>query len=250
MARDGEPLASTTMHPGPIAVVIPAFNEEESIACVLHDLPAELRTTTIVVDNASSDRTAQIAREAGATVVLEPRRGYGAACLRGIASVAADVGVIVFLDADYSDHPDELPSVVRPILDDEADLVIGSRMLGECEPGALLPQARFGNKLAVTLIRWIWGQTYTDLGPFRAIRKSALQQLQMRDRDFGWTVEMQIRALEEGLRVREVPVSYRRRVGRSKISGTVRGTISAGAKILYTIGKLALRSRRRRPRRT
>lgn len=229
---------------GPIAIVIPAYNEEESIARVLHDLPAGLGRASIVVDNASSDRTAEVAREAGATVVFEARRGYGSACLRGIASVAPDVEVVVFLDGDYSDHPDELPSLVRPILANRADLVIGSRVLGECEPGALLPQARVGNRLAVFLIRCLWGYAYTDLGPFRAIRKSALEQLGMRDRDFGWTVEMQIRALEEGLRICEVPVSYRRRLGRSKITGTIRGSISAGAKILYTIGKLALRSGR------
>lgn len=229
-----------------IAVIIPAFNEEASIGKVLQAIPPALVAEVLVVDNASTDQTARVASENGARVVTEPRRGYGSACLRGIAALSADSDCVVFLDADFSDHPDEMPLLVDPIARDEADLVIGTRMLGQREPGALYPQAYFGNRLACFLIRLGWGFRYTDLGPFRAIRRRSLEKLQMRDTNFGWTVEMQVRAVQEGLRITERPVSYRKRVGVSKITGTISGTVKAGAKILYTIARLQLQRRRSR----
>jgi glycosyltransferase involved in cell wall biosynthesis len=190
----------------------------------------------IVADNGSRDGTARVARERGAIVVLEPRRGYGAACLRGLEALKSDPpDVVLFLDADGSDDPSEAPLVLRPILDGTADLVVGSRVLGRADPGALTPHARFGNWLATRLLAVLYGARYTDLGPFRAIRYEALRSLDMKDRDFGWTVEMQVRAARRGLRHAEVPVRYRRRVGRSKISGTVGGSVRAGVKILATV---------------
>lgn len=224
-----------------VVVIIPAFNEEESLPLVLADLPRERVAEVIVVDNASTDRTGEVAAKKGARVVREERPGYGSACLRGIAALPPDTDVVVFLDADYSDHPEELVDILRPLEEDGCDLVIGSRLRGKRQPGALLPQAYFGNQLATSLIRLLWGFRYTDLGPFRAIRAPALRRLAMRDTNFGWTVEMQVRALQEGLRIREVPVSYRRRVGRSKITGTISGTIKAGVKIIGTIFRLKLR---------
>jgi len=228
------------------AVVVPALDEEASLPLVLADLPREV-DRVVVVDNGSCDGTARVAREAGAEVVREPRRGYGSACLKGLAVLAAaPPDVVVFVDADYSDHPDELGRVVAPIAAGEADLVIGSRMLGEREPGALLPQARLGNALACTLVALLYGHRYTDLGPFRALRWSVIGRLELRDPGFGWTVEMQVKALRAGIRVAEVPVSYRRRVGVSKITGTVSGTVKAGAKILYTVFRYARRASRGR----
>lgn len=220
-----------------IAVVIPALNEEKSLPLVLAALPKV--DDVVVVDNGSTDRTAEVARAGGARVVSEPRRGYGSACLAGIAALR-DPEIVVFVDADFSDHPDELPGLVAPIVEGRADMVIGSRALGNREKGALLPQARFGNMLACFLMRVLYGHRYTDLGPFRAIRFESLKKIGMRDRNFGWTVEMQIRALRHGLRVAEVPVSYRKRVGVSKITGTVSGTVRAGYKILYTIFRHSL----------
>jgi glycosyltransferase involved in cell wall biosynthesis len=196
----------------------------------------------VVVDNGSSDRTPEVARDAGATVIRESRKGYGSACLAGLAHLETrrrPPDVVVFLDADYSDHPDELPLLLEPIRDEQADLVIGSRTLGRREPGALLPQARFGNALAGWLVRLLYGVRFTDLGPFRAVRWRALDRLGMEDRDFGWTVEMQVKAARLGMTIREVPVSYRRRIGRSKISGTLAGSVRAGWKILYTIARHA-----------
>jgi hypothetical protein len=222
-----------------VAVVIPALDEEASLPRVLGDLPP---VRVVVVDNGSSDGTARVAAAAGAEVVREPRRGYGRACLAGLAHLRADPpDVVAFLDADYSDHPEELPALLAPIAEGRADLVIGSRVLGERQAGALLPQARFGNLLACALIRWIYRQRYTDLGPFRAIRWSSLESLGMADTNFGWTVEMQVKAARRGLRVAEVPVRYRRRIGRSKITGTVAGTVRAGVKILYTVFRYAVR---------
>ena len=226
-----------------VDVVIPAFNEEGSLALVLGDLAGTGIRRVVVADNNSDDDTAAIARKAGATVITAPRQGYGSACLAGIGLLRSTgpPEVVVFVDADYSDSPDELPRLVAPIQDDGADLVIGSRLLGQRERGSLLPQARCGNWIASLLIRLLYGHRYTDLGPFRAIRWSALERLQMSDPDFGWTVEMQVKAIRQGLRVVEVPVSYRKRIGSSKITGTALGTIRAGYKIISTI----LRYRRR-----
>ncbi len=219
-------------------VIIPALNEEGSIVKVLADIPKEWVSEVVVVDNGSTDRTAAVARQAGATVLHEEERGYGAACLKGIAYVqqtAPDTDIVVFMDADYSDHPEELPAVVRPIIEDDMDMVIGSRALGQRQPGSLTPVQAFGNWLSARLLRWLYGARFTDLGPFRAIRLPALLALHMCDRNYGWTVEMQVKAAKKKLRFTEVPVSYRARIGHSKVSGTVKGSILAGYKILYTI---------------
>ena len=219
-----------------VDAVIPALDEEVSLGAVLDAIPSPLVRRVIVADNGSRDGTARVARARGAHVVLEPRRGYGAACLRALEALQSDPPeVVLFLDADGSDDPSEAPELLRPILEGRADLVIGSRVLGRAERGALTPHARFGNWLATRLLRALYGARYTDLGPFRAIRYGALQSLGMKDRDFGWTVEMQVRAARRGLRHMEVPVRYRRRVGRSKISGTVGGSVRAGVKILATV---------------
>jgi glycosyltransferase involved in cell wall biosynthesis len=218
-----------------VVVIIPALNEEDAIVRVLADIPG-LASEVIVVDNGSDDETSTRAEAAGARVVREPIRGYGQACLAGIAALPKDTDIVVFLDGDYSDRPAEMVYIVEPLLRGTADLVIGSRVLGEREQGALLPQARFGNALATFLIRILYGVRYTDLGPFRAIRAEALLQINMVDRDFGWTVEMQVKAARRGLRGVEVPVSYRKRyAGASKVTGTLSGTLRAGWKILYTI---------------
>jgi hypothetical protein len=227
-----------SIHGLSVGVIIPALNEERALPAVLAELPREV-DDVVVVDNGSTDATAEVARAAGARVMLEPERGYGAACLRGLAAIGTP-DVIVFLDGDHSDYPEKLPELVRPIAEGSADLVLGSRLLGQREPGAMPPQSVWGNRFACFLMRLLFRVRYTDLGPFRAIRREALERLGMRDRNFGWTVEMQIKAARAGLRIREVPVPYRRRVGQSKISGTLRGTIRAGYKILYTIAKYGL----------
>jgi glycosyltransferase involved in cell wall biosynthesis len=232
-----------------VKVVIPALDEERSIAKVIAALPRERLAAIVVADNGSRDRTAEVARAAGAEVVAAPRRGYGAACLVGIAA-AGDCDVVVFVDADLSDHPEELPLLLAPLERGEADLTIGSRTLRRDSARALLPQARFGNWLAAFLLRRAFGVEVTDLGPFRAIRKEALDALAMDDQDFGWTVQMQARAFAQGLRVVEVPVSYRKRIGTSKITGTVRGTVLAGRKILLTIWREWRSARRPRPDRS
>lgn len=219
-----------------ISVIIPAYNEEKSLPLVLNDLPKDQLHQIIVVDNRSTDRTAEVARKNGATVVHEKRRGYGRACLTGMAALDAP-DIVVFLDGDYSDYPEEISLLVEPILKGEADFVVGSRMLLAESRQALLPQARYGNQLAVFLIRLFFGHRFTDLGPFRAIRSESLQAIGMHDQDFGWTVEMQIKAVQNGLRIREVPVRYRIRIGVSKITGTLSGTLKAGTKIIYTIFK-------------
>ena len=234
-----------------VSLVIPARDEAASVGAVVAEmrrqpLAGARLVEVVVVDNGSRDATARHARAAGARVVSEPRAGYGRACLAGLAALAADPpDAVVFADADASDDPADLPALLAPLVHDRADLVIGSRRLGQLagrvERGALLPQARWGNALACSLMRLRWGARFTDLGPFRAIRWGALQRLGMRDQTFGWTVEMQVRALRAGLRWAEVPVAYRRRVGRSKISGTVHGTVRAGATILWTVAAHALR---------
>jgi hypothetical protein len=226
-----------------IAVIIPAFNEEPSIAKVLAAIPSWV-DDVIVVDNGSTDATAEIARSHRARVISEPRRGYGSACLAGMAALS-DPDIVVFLDGDYSDYPEQMDRLVGPIIRGEADMVIGSRVLGQRQPGALTPQAVFGNWLACALMRWFWRASYTDLGPFRAISLASLKKLDMQDRNYGWTVEMQVKAARHGLRVREAPVDYRRRIGKSKVSGTVKGVIGAGTKILFTIFKCAVESSQR-----
>ncbi len=233
--------------PPNIVVLIPALNEEKSIGRVLAALPDDLHLHVIVADNGSSDATAAVARQQGAEVVHEARRGYGWACLAAMAAAQKyNPDIAVFMDADFSDYPEDIHEVVRPIVAREADMVIGSRVLGQRERGALLPQARFGNWLATRLIRLIWGFRYTDLGPFRAIRWPALLALNMQDKTYGWTVEMQIKALKYGLRVQEVPVRYRKRIGKSKVTGTLSGTIKAGVIILWTIFRYGIQKVRQR----
>ncbi len=231
MAHSPDPSAT------PIDVVIPAFNEAESLPLVLAALPRPPVRRVVVADNNSTDSTAGVGREGGAVVVPAPVPGYGSACQAALDHIRRHdpPGTVVFIDADYSDHPEELPLLVEPILAGEADVVIGSRVLGAREPGALMPQARAGNLIACTLIRLLYRHRYTDLGPFRAVRWQAFEQLSMNDPDFGWTAEMQVKALRAGMRVTEVPVSYRKRIGVSKIPGTVTGTILAGYKILWTV---------------
>lgn len=225
-----------------IVVIIPAFNESHSIGKVVNDVPEDVAEEVIVVNNRSTDGTEENAEEAGATVLRENRKGYGYACLTGIdylksKSVEQQPHIVVFLDGDYSDYPEDMREIIKPIITDDYDLVIGSRLLGDRDAGAMLPQAVFGNWLAVTLIRMLYGVRFTDLGPFRAIKFQKLLDLDMQDRTFGWTVEMQVKAAKNGLRCGEVPVRYRKRIGVSKVTGTVKGTLMAGYKILKTIFK-------------
>jgi len=226
-----------------IDVIIPAFNEENSVGRVIADIPRELVREIIISNNASTDRTAEVVQQTDATLVDQPLRGYGNACLKGIEYLknkpkADQPDIVVFLDADYSDHPEEMTDLVKPILDDGMDMVIGSRALGNMEQGSMTPQQVFGNWLATSLIRFFYKYEFTDLGPFRAITYSRLIELDMQDKTYGWTVEMQVKAAKMNFRCTEIPVSYRRRIGFSKISGTVKGTILAGHKILWTIFKL------------
>jgi len=226
-----------------IDVIIPAYNEEESIKLVLQDMPWDLVREVIVCNNNSTDRTAEVATEHGATVVHQPQKGYGSACLKGIEhitnkSASEQPDIVVFLDGDYSDYPQEMHQLIAPILHQDMDMVIGSRAIGDLEQGAMQPQQIFGNWLATNLIKLIYKYTFTDLGPFRAITWDKLQALKMEDPDFGWTVEMQVKAAKMKFKCTEIPVSYRRRVGISKVSGTIRGSVLAGHKILWTIFKL------------
>jgi len=223
------------MHPR-VALIIPALNEEAAIGATLDGLGPLGLGQIVVVDNGSTDRTAEVAAAHGAQAVGEPRRGYGQACLAGIAALHPAAETVAFMDADGSDDPTDLERLLVPIHSGQADMVIGSRVLGERERGSLPAHQHFGNLLATTLLRLFYGGRFTDLGPFRAIRRDTLEQLKMRDTNFGWTVEMQIKALRQGLRVMEIPVCYRkRRLGKSKISGTLRGSIGAGSKIIWTI---------------
>lgn len=224
-----------------IFVIIPAFNEQSAICNVLSEIPDPLVSEVIVVNNGSTDDTSAQASACGATVLDESKKGYGNACLRGIAYLQhkqiQPMDIVVFIDADYSDYPAEMVNLVKPIQRDVADLVIGSRALGQRERGAMTTQQIFGNWLATTLLRWFYKVQFTDLGPFRAIRWDGLIKINMQDKTFGWTVEMQLKAAKAGLRCLEVPVNYRKRIGQSKVSGTVRGTLMAGYKILWTIFK-------------
>ncbi|RME90870.1 MAG: glycosyltransferase family 2 protein [Candidatus Hydrogenedentota bacterium] len=234
-----------------IAFVIPALNEEKSLPFVLQDLPKpDKNHIVIVADNGSTDKTAEIAKKYNAIVVSQPTKGYGIACLTALAELQnhhPDTDVVVFLDGDYSDSPKEWKQLVNPILHQNYDFVLGSRVLGMkqgmTEKGALLPQARFGNLLSTFLIRLFWKERYTDLGPFRAIRYASLQKLNMQDKNFGWTVEMQIRAVKANLKILEIPVSYKKRIGVSKVTGTIKGSVMAGIIILKTIFKELFASR-------
>lgn len=226
-----------------VAVIIPALDEEQAIGAVLAEVPAWV-DRVVVVDNGSTDRTALRAAAAGAVVAGEPRRGYGLACQKGLAAVGRP-DIVVFMDGDHSDYPEQMDRLVDPILAGRADLVVGSRVLGVRQPGALTPQTRFGNWLSCLLMRLFWGVRHSDLGPFRAIDRRALEDLGLSDPDFGWNVEMHIKACRRRLKVREVPVDYRRRIGKSHISGTLKGVLQAGAKILYTIFKAAWDDHRR-----
>lgn len=225
-----------------VAAVIPALNEEATLGMVLQAIPREHVQRIIVIDNGSTDATAQIAREYGAEVVTESRRGYGYACYAG-AMAASDCDVLVFLDGDGADDPREIPLLLKPIQEESADLVIGSRERGQHEVGALLPHARFGNWLTARLMRSLYGLQVSDLGPFRAIRQPVFMALDMREMTYGWTTEMMVKAAKQKFRVVEIPISYHRRAGgKSKISGTLRGTILAGYYILSTTLKHAWRS--------
>lgn len=219
-------------------VIIPAFNEARSIGRVIADIPRDAINEVIVVNNGSTDNTAEMARRAGATVLHEPIQGYGKACLTGIAHCqtrAMPPDIIVFMDGDYSDYPEEMGDLIKPIVENKADLVIGSRALGDRQKGSMTIQQIFGNWLATSLLKVFFKANFTDLGPFRAIRFTSLIVLGMQDTNYGWTVEMQIKAAKKKLRCTEIPVRYRKRIGVSKVSGTVKGTIMAGYKILYTL---------------
>lgn len=226
------------------ALIIPALNEESAIGDVLKEIPGGLFEQVIVADNGSTDRTSEVAVSHGAVVVAEPRRGYGNACLKALAQLPEGTDVVAFMDGDGSDVAAELGTLLEPIEDGRADLVLGSRELGEAERGAMNVHQRLGNLLATLLVRLLFGHRYTDLGPFRAIRVSSLETLDMCDRNYGWTIEMQIKALRAGLRVLEVPVTCRRRrAGVSKVSGNAWGSFAAGVKILWTIARLCFAKR-------
>ncbi|MDE0472605.1 MAG: glycosyltransferase family 2 protein [Ekhidna sp.] len=223
-----------------IRVIIPAFNEQNAVGLVIDEIPKDLVSEIIVVDNGSTDDTYEQAQSRGATTLKEPNRGYGNACLKGMAHLAASTtkpDIVVFLDGDHSDYPEQMRGLVQPLLDDEADMVIGSRALGRRDKGSMTVQQLFGNWLSTKLIKLFYGVTYTDLGPFRAIKYDCLLAIAMQDRTYGWTVEMQLKAAKLNLRTVDIPVDYRQRIGTSKVSGTIKGTIGAGYKIIYTIFK-------------
>lgn len=224
-----------------VRVIIPAFNEEDGIVKVIRDIPKALVDEVIVVNNGSTDNTAEVAKSAGATVLTENKKGYGHACLKGISylkeHVESNTDIVVFIDADYADYPEEISTLILPIVEEKATMVIGSRTLGKRKKGAMMPQQVFGNWLATNMIWWLYQTKYTDLGPFRAIKFDVLIALDMQDETYGWTVEMQLKAAQKNIKYVEVPVSYRPRVGKSKISGTVKGSVLAGYKIILTILK-------------
>jgi glycosyltransferase involved in cell wall biosynthesis len=221
-----------------VAVIIPAYNEAPSIAKVVRAIPSDLNATVIVVNNGSTDKTVEEAKHAGAIVLDESRKGYGWACLKGIKYAQKDgADLLVFMDGDFSDYPSEMSLLIDPILEGKMDFVLGSRVLGERERGSLTPQQVFGNWLATRMIRIFYGARFSDLGPFRAIRTDALNSLKMSDKTYGWTIEMQIKAAKKKLRFCEIPVSYRKRIGVSKVSGTVKGTVLAGIKIIWAVFK-------------
>jgi glycosyltransferase involved in cell wall biosynthesis len=221
-----------------VAVVIPAFNEEASISKVVGDIPSNVVSEVVVVNNNSTDRTIQAAKEAGAVVLNEKVQGYGAACLNGIGYLKTkNCDIIVFMDGDYSDYPEEINLLLNPIINQGYDFAIGSRVLGRRERGSLPVQSRAGSIIAGYLMNLFWGVKYTDLGPFRAIKFDKLLELNMTDIWFGWTVEMQIKAAKKQYKIIEVPVSYRKRIGKSKVTGTLKGTIMASVIILKTIFK-------------
>lgn len=227
-------------NPPKVVVIIPAVNEEESIGKVVEAIPRPLVDTIIVGNNGSKDNTAEVAKKAGAVVVDESRPGYGWACLKGMeyaSQMDEKPDIIVFIDGDFSDYPEEMPNVVAPIIENDIDLVIGSRALGAKEKGSMTFPQRFGNWLATRLMRLFYPVRYTDLGPFRAIKYDALMNLGMSDKTYGWTIEMQLRAAKHKLTYTEVPVNYKRRIGKSKVSGTIKGTILAGYKIIFAIFK-------------
>ena len=222
-----------------IDVIIPAFNEEQSIPLVIRDIPDIVRHV-VVANNNSTDRTGEVAENAGAVVVFESQKGYGKACLTAmdwIKGQEVQPDIVVFLDGDYSDYPQQLTDLVNPILTQGADMVIGSRALGQKEKGSMTPPQIFGNWLATRMMRVMYGAKYSDLGPFRAIRWKSLLDLGMEDQNYGWTIEMQIKAHKNGLKSVEVPVDYKQRIGVSKVSGTVKGVFGAGYKIIFTIFK-------------
>lgn len=223
-----------------IAVIIPAINEEKSIGKVIGEIPKELSAEIIVCNNGSTDQTELVAKQCGAIVLTETRKGYGWACLKGmeyLSSKTEKPDIVVFIDGDYSDYPQEMTAVIKPILEDQFDFVIGSRALGNRQRGSMTFPQVFGNWLATKLMRLFHRVKYSDLGPFRAIRYDSLMALGMKDKTYGWTIEMQIKAAKNKLKITEVPVNYKKRIGVSKVSGTAKGTILAGYKIIFTIFK-------------
>jgi glycosyltransferase involved in cell wall biosynthesis len=223
-----------------VKVIIPAFNEQNAVGLVIDQIPKSLVSEIIIVDNGSTDDTCEVAESKGATVLKESIRGYGQACFCGMTHIANQIDkpdIVVFLDGDHSDYPDEMEKLLTPIISNNVDLVIGSRAKGQKEAGSMTPQQIFGNKLATTLIKFFYGISYSDLGPFRAVKYESLLAIDMQDRTYGWTVEMQLKAAKLKMNIVEIPVNYRKRIGVSKVSGTVKGTILAGYKIIVTIFK-------------